>query len=108
MYPFATVAKSFHLIENKTKTILIDVEPEAEKIAERIRWGERSRQLMRDAGQYCVNIYEQDFQSLNGAGLLEQIEEKESLELYVLRNRGMYTWEKGLTINVSRGEAVIF
>ena len=39
MYPFATVAKSFHLIENKTKTILIDVEPEAEKIAERIRWG---------------------------------------------------------------------
>ena len=55
---------------------------------------------MRDAGQYCVNIYEQDFQSLNGAGLLEQIEEKESLELYVLRNRGMYTWEKGLTINV--------
>lgn len=108
MYPFATVARSFHLIENKTKTILIDVEPEAEKIAERIRWGERSRQLMRDAGQYCVNIYEQDFQSLNGAGLLEQIEEKESLELYVLRDRGMYTWEKGLTINVSRGEAVIF
>lgn len=103
LFPFASVAKDFRLIENQTKTVLIDVEPEAVEIVKRIRWGEHSRQLLREAGQYCVNIYKQDFEALYGAGLLEQLDE----ELYVLRMRELYTEDMGLVINVSRGEAVI-
>lgn len=104
LFPFASVAKQFKLIENNTITILIDQEAEAQQIAERIRRGECSRQLMRDAGQYCVNVYEEDFQKLNGAGRLEAIE----MELFVLRNREQYTEEMGLEIQVERGEAVFF
>lgn len=104
LFPFATVAKQFRLIENDTITILIDREPEAQLLAERIRRGEYSRQLIRDTGQYCVNVYEQDFYKLNGAGRLEAI----APGFYVLRNKEQYSEEMGLQIQVERGEAVIF
>ncbi len=104
LYPFAEVSKQFKLIENDTRTILIDKEPEAKTIVERIRRGEHSRQLMREASQYCVNIYDNDFEKLNGAGRLEAID----MDLYLLRNPEQYTEEKGLEIQVERGEAVIF
>ena len=104
LFPFATVAKQFRLIENDTTTILIDREPEAQLLAERIRRGEYSRQLIRDTGQYCVNVYEQDFDKLNGAGRLEAI----APGFYVLRNKEQYSEEMGLQIQVERGEAVIF
>lgn len=104
LFPFAAIAKQFRLIENDTKTILIDIESKAKEIVERIRRNEHSRQLMRDAGQYCVNIYDTDFQKLNGAGRLESI----GMELYLLRNREQYTEEMGLEIQVERGEAVFF
>lgn len=104
LFPFASIAKQFHLIENDTKTILIDIEPEAISIVQRIRWGEHSRQLVRDAGHYCVNVYEKDFENLNGAGRLEALD----MNLYVLRNKEQYTEEKGLVIDISRGEAVLF
>lgn len=104
LFPFATVAKQFRLIENDTITILIDREPEAQLLVERIRRGEYSRQLIRDTGQYCVNVYEQDFDKLNGAGRLEAI----APGFYVLRNKEQYSEEMGLQIQVERGEAVIF
>ena len=57
-----------------------------------------------EAGQYCVNVYDNDFEKLNGAGRLEML----PLDFHVLRNREQYTEEKGLEIQVERGEAVIF
>lgn len=104
LFPFASLAKQFRLIENNTHTILIDQEPEAIMIANRIRWGECSRQLMREAGQYCIQIYDQDFEALNGAGRLEAV----GMDLHLLRNKEQYTQQKGLEIQVERGEAVIF
>lgn len=104
LFPFVSVAKEFKLIESDTKAILIDQEPEAKLILERIKRGECSRQLVRDAGQYVVNVYDNDFEKLNGAGRLEPV----NLDFYVLRNREQYTEEKGLEIQVERGEAVIF
>lgn len=104
LFPFASVAKQFHLIESDTKTILIDLEPEAAYIVERLRRGEYSRQLLREAGQYCVSVFKNDFEALNGAGRLEEIDS----EFYILRNKEQYTQDRGLVIEVSRGDAVIF
>ena len=104
MFPFASVASGFRLIESNTRTILIDTEPEAARIAMQIRRGEHNRELIRQAGQYCVNVFEHDFEALNGAGRLEQIDR----EFYVLRNKEQYTRERGLVIDVSRGDAVMF
>lgn len=102
LFPFATVAKEFRLIENKTVTVMIDLELEAKTIVQRIRRGEHSRQLMRDAGMYCVNIYENDFTNMQGAGKLEQLE----VDYYLLRNNKEYTEDMGLVINAGRGDAV--
>lgn len=104
LFPFASVAKQFQLIENDTKTIFICQEPEAQALMERIRRGECSRQLLREAGQYCVNVYKEDFEKLNGAGRLEAI----PMDFYVLRNQEQYTEEMGLKIQVERGEALFF
>lgn len=104
LFPFASAAEQFHIIESNIKTILVDREPEAAEIVRRIRWGEHSRQLIRDVGQYCVSLYEGDFNSLNGAGRLEALE----LDFYRLRNQEQYSEEMGVVIDVSRGEAVIF
>ena len=104
MFPFASAASGFRLIESNTRTILIDTEPEAAQIAMQIRRGGHSRELIRQAGQYCVNVYEHDFEALSGAGRLEQIDR----EFYVLRNKEQYTRERGLVIDVSRGDALMF
>ena len=103
-FPFARVAAQFRLIENDTKTILISRESEAESLSDEIRYGGHSRGLVREAGQYCISVYEKEFEALNGAGLLEPI----GLEFYLLRDTSMYTEDRGLVMNVSRGEAVIF
>ena len=104
LFPFATVSRQFRLIENDKKTIFIDKEPEAKQIVERIRRGEHSRQLVREAGQYCVSIYNNDFENLNGAGRLEAIE----MDFYLLRNKEQYTEQKGFEIQVERGDAVMY
>lgn len=104
LFPFASVARQFKLIESDTKTVLIDREPESQEIAGKIRRGEYSRQLIRDAGQYCVNVYDNDFEKMNGAGMLEAID----TNFYVLRNVEQYTEEKGLEIQAERGEALFF
>lgn len=101
-FPFASVAKQFRLIENDTRTILITKEEEAQQLLKRLRYGERSRKLLRQVGQYCVNVYENDFEKLNGAGLLESLDEA----LFLLRKPEQYSEEKGLMLNVERGDAL--
>lgn len=103
LIPFADVADEFSLIEEgNTKTILIDQEIKAQEIVQRIRRGEHSRQLVREAGHYCIHIFEKDFENLNGAGKLEALD----LKFYRLRNLEQYTDEMGLILNTERGEAV--
>lgn len=100
--PFATVGKQFQLIETDTVPILIDQEPEALELVERIRRGECSRNLVREASQYCVNVYRNDFEKMNGAGDLEMLD----LGFYRLRNPKQYSVEMGLEIQTDRGDAI--
>lgn len=110
LIPFASVADKFKLIEENTKPVFIEPTPidedsqKAADIAKRLRSGEHTRSLTRDAGQYSVNIYESDFETLRGAGLLEE----PRLEIYILRDKRLYSKDKGLILNVSRGDALVF
>lgn len=104
MFPFDSVAKQFRLIEKDTKTILIEAEEKAIALTECLRRGEHSRQLMREAGRYCVNLYQKDFDALYGAGLLEE----PIPELYVLRSKDQYSMEEGLVMDAKRGDGLFF
>ncbi|MCH1940080.1 CRISPR-associated helicase Cas3' [Holdemania massiliensis] len=102
MFPFATVASQFHLIEEKTETILIDWGDKIGKLIQRLTAGEYSIPLIREAGQYCVNVYEKDFNALNQAGLLKEI----IPGLYLLSTKEGYSDDIGLMIEKESGEAV--
>ena len=104
-YPFASVAAEFKLIENETKTIVIGKEPEAEKIIQRLRFGEHSRELMRDVGQYSVQIYKDAYEKLCAAGYLEAVEGFDN-ELAILKGKELYKEEYGLQVDVGFGDAI--
>ncbi|MCD7863303.1 MAG: CRISPR-associated helicase Cas3' [Lachnospiraceae bacterium] len=106
-YPFASVAEQFKLIKNNTKLILIEKEPEAKRLIDQLRYGEKSRKLIRKLGNYGVQVYEQDFESLNSAGFLEILDQWNS-EVAVLRDDGKYSEDMGLEINEKDGEVLIW
>ena len=73
---FAKVAKEFKLIEENTKTIFINRELDAEELLQELRIKGVTKEKMRKAGQYCIQVYDNTqsentfFDKLNGAGML--------------------------------------
>lgn len=102
--PFRTVASEFRIMEENTKTILITKNPEAKELEGQLRYGERTRKLMRKISQYSVNVYEQIYAELQGAGLLDVIDE----EIAVLRDEERYSDDMGLNVDVGRGVGIFF
>ena len=102
--PFQRVAKEFKIIENTGRTILITDTPEAKALEEQLRYGERTKRLMRQMGQYSVNVFDGIYERLNAAGMLDEIDET----IAVLRNLEQYSEDVGLKANVERGVGVFF
>ena len=107
-FAFATVGREFKLIEQNTRTILIPAEDRAREIAEELRLKGASKKLIREAGQYCVNVYENLFQKLYGAGMVVGLSEELKEEFFVLKDCGDYSQEIGLRIKVEMGMGVWF
>lgn len=107
-YPFAKVAKEFKLIEENTTTIFINREEEADNLLKEIQRNGFTKKLVRQAGQYCINVYENDFDKLNAAGMLQAISEDGGEDFFLLRDDGQYTEEMGLRLDVEYGRAVVF
>lgn len=107
-YPFTKVAKEFKLIEENTTTIFINREEEADNLLKEIQRNGFTKKLVRQAGQYCINVYENDFDKLNAAGMLQAISEDGGEDFFLLRDDGQYTEEMGLRLDVEYGRAVVF
>ncbi len=107
-FQFSTVGKEFRLIEENTKTILIPKEEEAAKILGELRIKGITKEGIRKMGQYCVNVYENDFQKMFAAGMLRPISEDLKDDYFVLTDPDKYTDEMGLDLSVGYGEAVMF
>lgn len=107
-FQFATVGREFRLIEENTKTIMIPREEKAKKILEQIKIKGLTKTRMREMGQYCVNVYENDYHKMFAAGMLGNLSEELKEDYFVLRDLEKYTEEMGLNLNLKYGEAVIF
>lgn len=105
--PFRTVAQKFRLIENETITILIPKEDEAIRLADELRQKGFSRERMRAAGQYCVQVYPVDFDRMNGCSMVERVS-GDIENLFILREREKYTEETGLELDTESGEALFW
>lgn len=103
MLPFAQVAEEFRLIENDTKSILVPLGKRAQRLSQRLQKKEYSRSLLRKAGRYMVNVYDQHFQELLAAGDIEVVADG----LAILTNLDLYDTEgTGLSLKADAGKAI--
>ena len=89
------------MIDSPTVTVYIPKEEGAELI-ERLRSGERSRDLYRRLGQYGVSVYEQHFNALDQAGDLERLEDSS----VILSNLDLYSEDTGLSLKADSGKGL--
>ena len=104
LFPFETVAKEFHLIDERTKTILIPVEDAAKEFAKRLRHGERNQKLLRQLGPYCVSVYEKQYQALDEISALEVLDS----EIAILTDLSLYDEKTGLSMQSGKGGIGLF
>lgn len=108
---FAKVAKEFRLIEENTRMIFINREPEADELLQELRIKGVTRERMWKAGQYCIQVYDNEksensfFDKLNGAGMLKPISE-EMQDFYELAAGEQYSEEYGLDFSLEDGMAL--
>ena len=107
-FSFAKVGKEFRLIEDHTKTILITKEKRAEEIRTELNLRGITKRLIREMGQYCINVYENDFDKMQAAGMLLPLCDGMEKEYFVLRNPEDYTEDMGLMLDAEYGQAVLF
>ena len=105
LHNFARVGKEFRLIEENTKTIFINIEEEAQEILQDLKLKGFTRSGIRRAAQYCVNVYEQEFDKYNGAGMLRPVSE-DIQDFYVLTDSEQYSEETGLNLDIDYGMAL--
>ena len=101
LFPFRAVNERFHLINSPTVTVYIPKDQGA-GLVERLRGGERSRNLYRQLGQYGVSIYEQHFNALVQAVDLERLEDGS----VILSNLGLYSEHTGLSLKADSGKGL--
>lgn len=106
-FSFKKVSDEFKLIEKNTKTILIPREEHAKEIYEEMKIKGITKKLMREAGQYCISVYEEDCNKMIGADMIRAITD-ELKDFYVLKNPDQYTEDMGLKLDLEYGQAVFF
>ena len=100
LFPFETTAKSFHLIDQTTKTVYIPL-GEGAAACQPLLEGWADKADYREAGQYSVSVYEQHFQALLAAGDILPLTEDSA----VLTNLQLYSTETGLSLSADPGKA---
>ena len=84
---------------------MIPIEPKAKEIAAKLEEGIYSKQLMRDAGRYCVSLYKNEYEALHDLGYI-----KEPLfeGFAVLTDKNQYKEEYGLEVVMETGIGIMF
>lgn len=106
-YNFAKVAQSFKLIEQNTKTVFVNIEPEACRILDELKLKGFTRAGMRKVSRYCVEIYEETFYKMYDAGMLRSVAENLD-DFYELVDSSRYTQEMGLNLDIDNGLAMFY
>lgn len=107
---YREIGQVFHLIDTHTKSMLIPYDEEARRIIESLRLGIRTRDLLRRAAQYIVNVnysskYESPFSRLIANGQAEML--PNDTELAVLIDETLYDREKlGMLTAQSEGMGI--
>ncbi|MCC8159105.1 MAG: CRISPR-associated helicase Cas3' [Phascolarctobacterium sp.] len=103
-FMFKEIAEKFVLIEENTRTIFVNRNEESEKLAGVLRSGVRTRELLRQASQYTVQVYEDQFQKMLAAGKVEALDPEQQVN--ILLDKAMYDDAKGLFLDLESGQGI--
>lgn len=101
IFPFQTVAKDFHLMQNETTAVYIPL-GEGEMLVNQVILGEYDRNTFRRLGQYGVNVFPNHLKALLEGGSLKQLDN----EIYVLHDLQQYNEDTGLQMDIETGNGV--
>ena len=104
-YNFAKVGREFKLIEEDTKTIFIGREKAAQELLWQLKNKGYTKSGMRLTQQYCVQVYEREFENLYGSGKVVPVSE-DIEDFYELADLEQYTEEMGLELGTESGMAL--
>ncbi len=90
---FETIAKDFRMISGVDYVIYV-LCPESESLLQRLKLYGPSKALLRELGQYAINVYERQFRTHLEEGALEQLTENAA----ILKDRSRYDSEMGLIL----------
>jgi ABC-type lipoprotein export system ATPase subunit len=99
------VYQDFKLIESDTRAVVVpykDDSVDVNALINRLRAGERNKELLQRIQPFSVNVYQRDYVLLYGMGLIEPFDE----EIAILSNMNRYSEFMGLTIPVTNGTAI--
>lgn len=112
-YAFSDIGKKFHLIADSTKSIFIPYDDHGREIHQLLMAGCRTRSLMREAGQYMVNVRYttsphtvSDFWKLYETGKIVMYPNDE--ELAYLAAESAYDSTMGLKIDSEEGVSILW
>ena len=101
---FGDIADEFKLIGDTGRSLFIPCDDLSEELLAKLQAGVRNRSLMRKVGQYVVNVYENQFLKLQGAGVIDVLDEN----INILTDMSIYDDKKGLIVAVDEGIGVFF
>lgn len=101
-FNFKQVAGQFKLIDENTVPIIIGFDEEAEELIRKLHYVDKYRSILRVIQPYSVNVYENEFKTMNGAGLIEIVDDG----IYILRDIKKYNKKTGLEFNTESGVAI--
>ncbi len=103
-FDFQTAAEKFKLIDNNTVAVIIPYDDEARMLVERLPFVPHPTGILRQLQNYTVNIYENEFNSLNAQGLIEMAADAYA----VLKDMSCYNENTGIILPASDGGTAIF
>lgn len=98
IFPFATAASRFHLIESPTVSVYIPLGA-AQSLIAQLQSGNYSRSIFRKLGQYAVPVYPEHLQKLINAGAVQKVAD----DYWVLADLRCYNEHTGLSMDVESG-----
>ncbi len=101
-FNFKQIAGQFKLIDENTVPIIIGFDEKAEGLINKLRYINEYKAILRAIQPYSVNIYGNEFEKMNGAGMVEIINDG----IYVLRDINMYNGKTGLEFTVESGVGI--
>ncbi len=98
-FNFKQISKKYKLIDENSTPILIDLDNYSKDLINKLRYADNYKSLLRSMQPYTVNVYENEFNKMYGANILELINE----EIYLLRDTAKYKKETGLEFTIETG-----